>query len=1623
MFYKYYFNKLFYYLFLYFLLLTTKCFSMQIHCGKSFFPCSGEKETFTKFFSNTKRIYGITIHQDAKISDHILRTAAKEAHEETDVLYNESGVKQLLDSRNPLAASLIHYSRLHPLSDKAKQFSQYAYVALALSRRLAQKMTSTTMQGTAASIPSQTLLMHSPNLLERVKNSTSFGKECPISTDAGTICPISNSQHFRSLSGQCNNVRRPFTGSTGQPFSRLFPSLTYADNGLGSLPRHQINNINNVELPSVRQISLELFQNPKEENIYGVNEIVSYWLYFIGSDIASIAPNQCLIKGISVSFPCCTPGFAHADCDSIDIPSNDPIYSQFHITCIPHSRTLPAPRDQCGLGPREQANHVSSFLDGSQIYGSSYEILERIRAPGESGRLLISSNNDLLTIDPLSFDFCQSTDKQKRCFLSGTPDVNLLPGITLLHTIWVRQHNRLADGLKEMNKHWNGDKIFNEARRIVIAQIQHITFSEFLPILLGIDTIKKYQLNLIPSDSFNSDYDIDMDATTFNEFATIVIPVAFSMLQTLSLKENKTTAIFNNPDRFYEHQGVEKLVRELHSKQAERPGLKMDINFRGHFLQSNNNNGIGLDLISIALKQERDHGLPSYNSMRVYCGLEKLQSFGELRSLLINESVADQLATIYEHVNDIDLLIGVLAERPNKGAFLSPTLSCIFGRQFQKTKFSDRYWYENFFASSAFNLCNVTGIRQIQLSAFMHSDIYENSPLLCESTIFQNFNLEPWRDQEVPLRLPINDETIKKVIKLAELNIQEQRRRESLNIQKNQSTLRFGDPLFAYSNMMRPKQHSKAHARVSAILLESTRIFASGQKLSDGEQLPSLDIDSLQKLLPNIEVSRFVSNYTAFLSENGQATKDECLPRLLPCDHSSRYRTFSGWCNNLKYPHYGNAFTPLRHLLPPAYDDGFDAPRSRARSVHIDREIVHAKFTHMVMQFGQLLDHEMTHSPINRGPNDEILNCTPCDSAQTISVHCMPIRVEDDDPHFPSHLPNGEPRCLPFARSLLGQLQLGYRNQMNQISAFIDGSVVYGSTRCESNQLRLFRRGLLNFTDFGSWNPMALPQGSQEKDCRSLPNFPCFVAGDERNSHQPGLTAIHTIMLREHNRIAEKLATINKHWDDERIFQETRRILIAQEQHIVFNEFLPKVIGYDLLHEYDLVPLKSGYYTRYDDSCDPVILMFCLRVLYLCFDCFLLLVFIYAISHPFSTAAFRFGHTLIRRMFPRLNTNFHKMSEPVDLSRHFGFVEPLYNKSSGAMAFDRHITNAVRDMLFARRDEPTSGMDLIAINMLRARDHGVQPYNRFRPLCGLPLAESFEDLRDVMDESAISALRSVYEHVDDIDLFPGLTSERPRQGALLGHTMSCLLAEQFRRLKKCDRFYYENINLAARFTPGQLSQIRKIRLAKILCQNSGFIQKIQPNVFDIQDDLINSPIDCKDLEEIEFDAWKEKAFCEINGLKIEQGENRRITPCMTCTCTTEGTECEPVQMNYFECSQLFNKYDKKSILKDTSCSIQCFQDFSSLLNSSESNPLFRLENTSSNESGYSYSSTTLDMQLKSITLTKLFENIFKIRTLHGDVSQITMIRIKMPNDYLVVWSAGDDIPNIQFEIFFGKLYY
>ncbi|KAK6732207.1 hypothetical protein RB195_016531 [Necator americanus] len=1470
------------------LLLFSLCTASNIPCGKSFLPCANDSQK-----PETTLIRESNVVISHRIPDGLFWVAANEAKKETHALFNytDPGFSY---SGHPLASSVEQWTTMHHIDRKAVERSKAAYASIAITKRL-----------TLLGLRERELRFGlAPNQV-----SSSIGN-CPIPTLE--VCPPT---YYRSYSGLCNNVAQPEWGTSHTAFSRMLKP-TYAD-GV-STPREAVSG---GTLPPVRGLSLTLF-SPISYAHPTVTTLFAHWMHLISSDMINLVETQAIIDGNVRPFPCCRRGFSHPECDAIDIPKADPAYRN-KVTCIPHARTMVAPKLACALGPREQANMASSYLDGSVIYGSSPERAKQLRSFAQGHLRTQGSAGELPQID-VNAD-CQA---EGRCAFSGSDDVNILPGVTALHAVLIKQHNRIARLLKQQNRHWADPKLFEEARRIVIAQIQHITYNEFLPIMLGRENMRKYGLNLHES-GFDADYDMSIEGAVLNEFA-----VTFPYIVWTLLPQDKLFSAFNNPNRVYESRNVDAILRHLLSTNIARPSLRVNDEVKNEFLKDQLD--VGLDLISIALKQGRDHGIPAYTVVRAQCGLGKVRSFHELREYFVQDPKVEYISTIYENVDDIDLLVGVLAEQPLKGSLFGPTMACIAGKQFQRTRRGDRFWYENYFAQSGFNekqlmelrktslaeiVCSNTEMKKIQTNTFMRENVFENMAIDCQSSVFTSPSMTEWKDLEGRPTFPVSTETLEKVVNLAIHNLKDQQKREVSNLRRNQHVFVRGDPLFAYSNMMRAKIQAKQISQVSAILLETTKLLIKGETLPEDERLPPLEIGVLQRVLPDVDVSTFVNNFTAFLSEDGQSTNDECLPKMLPCDHTTKYRTHSGWCNNLKFPGYANAFAPLRHLLPPVYEDGFDAPRSRAKSgrplpnprrvsnvVCEDRDISHVKFTHMVMQFGQLLDHELTHSPTARGPNDEILNCTRCDSPETISVHCMPIRVESDDPFFPTHYQNGEPRCLPFARSLLGQLNLGYRNQINQLTSYIDGSVIYGSTECESKQLRLTSRGLLNFTDFGG-GQMMLPQGHQEKDCRSSPTMPCFVAGDERNSHQPGLTVLHTFMMREHNRLAMALSAMNPHWTDEVVYQEARRIVVAELQHIVFAEFLPKVIGLDLLNAQGLVPKKSGYFTGYDDTCDA------------------------SISQPFATAAFRFGHTLIRRMFPRMNYNYKNMSEPVDLAKHFGHVGPLYDREAGgmdsmlmgllgtpSMAFDRHITNAVRNHLFMRRGEPTSGMDLIVLNILRARDHGVQPYNDLREYCGLRRARKFDDLKHEMESDAILALQSLYESVDDIDLFPGLVSERPLKGALLGPTMSCILAEQFGRLKKCDRFFYENDGVA-KFSPAQLNEIRKIRLSSILCANSKYLRTIQPNVFDVPDDLINAQIPCTDIPQMDLSHWKDRKHCEMNGRTIAMGESTYITPCVTCTCTFEGVACNPTRVE--SCEKLSNKFLLSDISKDTSCMIQC----------------------------------------------------------------------------------------------------
>ena len=97
----------------------------------------------------------------------------------------------------------------------------------------------------------------------------------------------------------------------------------------------------------------------------------------------------------------------------------------------------------------------------------------------------------------------------------------------------------------------------------------------------------------------------------------------------------------------------------------------------------------------------------------------------------------------------------------------------------------------------------------------------------------------------------------------------------------------------------------------------------------------------------------------------------------------------------------------------------------------------------------------------------------------------------------------------------------------------------------------------------------------------------CFFAGDFRVNEQLNLIVLHTLFMREHNRVATQLASLNPRWSDDTIYQEARKVTVAEYQHIIIKEWLPIIIGRTFMKSYGLFPRESGFSTDYSDSFDP----------------------------------------------------------------------------------------------------------------------------------------------------------------------------------------------------------------------------------------------------------------------------------------------------------------------------------------------------------------------------------------------------------------------------------------------------
>ncbi|XP_038822870.1 thyroid peroxidase-like [Salvelinus namaycush] len=613
-----------------------------------------------------------------------------------------------------------------------------------------------------------------------------------------------------------------------------------------------------------------------------------------------------------------------------------------------------------------------------------------------------------------------------------------------------------------------------------------------------------------------------------------------------------------------------------------------------------------------------------------------------------------------------------------------------------------------------------------------------------------------------------------------------------------------------------------------------------------------------------------------------------CPPPVLPafCHNdclANEYRSISGVCNNRHKPFWGTANSALARWLPAEYEDGERQPKGwnhgqlyngfQLPPVHeVSKKILQssskpmlldAVYCQMLVDWGQYIDHDISFTPQSTSRAAFLGGLDCLKTCENINP-CFPIET------FPDDKLSGNRSCVPFFRSspacFSGNAQAAtadikhalQRQQMNSITSFLDASTVYGHTPYLQSALRDLSNteGRLavnsRFTD-RSGRPYLPFVPNTPSPCFQDPGDPqgervdCFLAGDSRVNEVLTLVALHTLWMREHNRIAEALNGLNPHWSSEVIYQEARKIIGALHQIITTRDYVPKIIGKEAFDLY------IGPYGGYDPTTEP------------------------SASNVFSTAAFRFGHATIPSVLRRLNQSFQEHERFSSLSLHKTFfspwrlvkeggLEPVLRGLLGTPATAVTPENLLTEELTERLVVLTvpGGLDLAALNLQRGRDHGLPGYNDWRTFCGLDRIETQDDFREVVkDASVVGKIMDLFRHPDNIDVWLGGLVEEPLSGSRTGPLFSCLIGKQIKMIRDGDRFWWESEGV---FTQGQRVELLRHSLSRVICDNSEVKEApLDPFRFGKYPDGF---LLCDNIPSMNLEAWREEPSPELHELQV-----------------------------------------------------------------------------------------------------------------------------------------------------------
>ena len=545
----------------------------------------------------------------------------------------------------------------------------------------------------------------------------------------------------------------------------------------------------------------------------------------------------------------------------------------------------------------------------------------------------------------------------------------------------------------------------------------------------------------------------------------------------------------------------------------------------------------------------------------------------------------------------------------------------------------------------------------------------------------------------------------------------------------------------------------------------------------------------------------------------------------------SRFRTIDGSQNSLYG--WGAAGTPLFRLFQPAYENGIDVPRGGAfnnstlpnprtvsNAIGSQTESIPIDASEWSSIWGQFLTHD-----IGLNKATEETPAAPGDST--------PIAVPQNDPND-LFVQNGV-TTIPFTR-VPEFPDPGIdtpRQQSNQVTTFIDASAVYGSNQERADFLRSFNGGLLKTTVIGNGEilPPFNTAGLPNESLGPIENF--YLTGDIRANSFTPLIAIHSLFIREHNRLAREIqgrlegneaqlvrlfesfqsdfsrknptATLAE-IKDEFLYQAARQVVGAQMQVITYNEFLPLLVGDSLLNNY------AGY----DKYVNP------------------------SLSHAFTNAAFRATHSNVPDLVRRIDSRGITEISTLELASfnlqdlQTNGIDSLIQGSifTQTEAIDTFQVDSLRNVPIP---SARIGIDLFATDLARGRDVGlpgyVEVYNQLFP------NKQIVDFADLpFAPNIVEVFKATYSDVSQIDLLAGGLAEIPDpNGGMLGPTFTFLIKEQFVRLRDGDRFFFLEQN--------QLNQLQILDPDILNTTFASIIRQNTENSFLVPDNVFQVPFD------------------------------------------------------------------------------------------------------------------------------------------------------------------------------------